>query len=99
MQFKISVKASEDIEAIWLYTFENWSLEQADRYVNLIFDEIEYIAINPEAGKDCSYIRKNYRCSKVKLHLIFYRFSEKENLIEIIRILHERMDLENRLTD
>ena len=49
MQYKLSVKAAEDIERIWLYTFENWSIEQADRYVNLIFDEIEYIAANPQA--------------------------------------------------
>jgi len=41
MSYRISVKASEDIKNIWLYTFENWSQEQADRYVNLIFDEIE----------------------------------------------------------
>lgn len=99
MQYKISVKASEDIEAIWLYTFENWSLEQADRYVNLIFDEIEYIAANPDEGKAYNHVRKNYRCSKVKSHLIFYRLAEKEKAIEIIRVLHERMDIENRLND
>lgn len=97
--YKLSVKASEDIEAIWLYTCENWSLEQADRYVNLLFDEIEYIAANPDQGRDCSHLRKNYRSSKVKLHLIFYRFSKKENVVEIIRVLHERMDVENRLID
>lgn len=99
MRYKLSVKAAEDIEDIWLYTFENWSLEQADRYVNLIFDEIGYMAANPEAGKDYSHIRKNYRCSKVKSHLIFYRLSEKEKVVEIIRVLHERMDLETRLID
>src|SRR5688572_3523762 len=99
MRYKISVKAAGDIESIWLYTFENWSLEQADRYINLIFDEIEYIAGNHDAGRDYSYVRKNYRCSKVKSHLIFYRLAEKEKAIEIIRVLHERMDIENRLSD
>jgi len=99
MAYKISVKASEDIENIWLYTFENWSLEQADRYVNLIFDEIEYLSDNPMSGKDFGHIRKNYRCSKVKSHLIFYRFIENQSEIEIIRVLHQRMDIENRLND
>jgi len=42
MGYRISVKAREDLENIWRYTFENWSQEQADRYLNLIFDEIEY---------------------------------------------------------
>jgi toxin ParE1/3/4 len=99
MTYKISVKASEDIENIWLYTFENWSLEQADRYVNLTFDEIEYLSDNPMSGKDFSHIRKSYRCSKVKSHLIFYRFIENQSEIEIIRVLHQRMDIENRLND
>ena len=99
MNYKISVKASEDIEGIWLYTFENWSLEQADRYVNLIFDEIEYLAENPASGKDFNHIRKNYRCSKVKSHLIFYRITGKQSEIEIIRVLHQIMDIENRLND
>ena len=98
MSYKISVKASQDIENIWLYTFENWSLEQVDRYINLIFDEIEYLADNPNSGKDFNHIRKNYRCSKVKSHLIFYRFIDKRSDIEIIRVLHQRMDIENRLT-
>ncbi len=99
MSYKISVKASEDIETIWLYTFENWSLEQADRYINLILDEIEYLAANPDSGKDFNAIRKNYRYSKVKSHLIFYRLIDKQSGIEVIRVLHQRMDFENRLTE
>ena len=97
MSYKISVKAVEDIENIWLYTLENWSKEQADRYLGLIFDEMEYLIYNPQYGKDFSHIRNNYRCSKVKSHLIFYKANEKQESIEIIRILHERMDIENRL--
>jgi toxin ParE1/3/4 len=99
MTCKLSVKASEDIENIWLYTFENWSLEQADRYVHLIFDEIEYLTQHPNSGKSYEHIRKNYRCSKVKSHLIFYRFQENQQTIEIIRVLHQRMDIENRLSE
>ncbi|HCT22423.1 MAG TPA: type II toxin-antitoxin system RelE/ParE family toxin, partial [Chitinophagaceae bacterium] len=34
MGYQLSVKAAEDIEQIWLYTVENWSLAQADRYIN-----------------------------------------------------------------
>jgi toxin ParE1/3/4 len=98
MGYRISVKAAEDLENIWLYTFENWSLEQADRYVNLIFDEIEYLSSNPKSGKDYSHIRDSYRCSTVKSHLVFYRQNTHSD-IEIIRILHQRMDIEGRLTE
>jgi len=98
MKFEISVKANEDIEKIWLYTFENWSLEQADRCYNLIMDEIEYIASNFESGKSLEHLRKGYRSSKVKSHVIFYKKSE-HNTIELIRILYMKMDVENRLSD
>jgi len=94
MNYKISVKAALDLEQIWVYTFENWSLEQADRYLHQIIEEIEYIANNPEVGKDFSYIRKNYKRTKVKSHFIFYRTTK---IVEIIRVLHEKMDIENRL--
>lgn len=99
MKYKISVKALEDIENIWLYTFENWSLEQADRYVDLIFNEIEYVADNPYSGRDFNYIRKNYWCAKVKSHLVFYRVTDKQDYLEVIRVLHQRMDIENRLNE
>lgn len=99
MMYKISNEAQHDIEKIWLYTFENWSIEQADRYYNLILDEIEYLAENPQVGKDYSHVRKDYLRSKVKSHFIFYKLNKKEKLIEIIRVLHQQMDIENRLND
>ncbi|MDP4275070.1 MAG: type II toxin-antitoxin system RelE/ParE family toxin, partial [Bacteroidota bacterium] len=34
--------------------------------------------------------------SKVKSHLIFFKKTE-DNIMEIIRILHQNMDIENRL--
>jgi toxin ParE1/3/4 len=99
MKFKLSRKAEEDLEGIWFYTLEIWSKEQADRYLSLIFDEIEFITANPKTGQDFDHIRKNYRYSKVKSHLIFYKYKKSKDVIEVIRILHERMDLENRIND
>lgn len=98
MRYSISKKANQDIEKIWLYTFENWSLEQADRYYNLILDEIEFISENFESGKSVDHIKKGYRASKVKSHIIFYKKS-KRNIVEIIRVLHQKMDIENRIEE
>ena len=99
MKYKISLEASQDIENIWFFTFENWSIEQADRYFNLIMDEIEYLAENPDSGKDYSEVRKGYFRSRIKSHIIFYKISWKKEEIEIIRILHQRMDLESHLIE
>lgn len=86
-----------DLKAIWLYTLHTWSLTQADRYHALIIKEIEFLAANPKSGKNQQHIRAGYYSSKIKSHIIFYKILDSE--LEIIRILHERMDLPNRLKD
>lgn len=97
MNFKISKEAEKDLQKIWEYTFETWSITQADRYINLIFQEIDYICNSPNYGKDFSYVRKGYLRTKVKSHFIFYKINISKEQLEIIRILHQRMDIENRL--
>ncbi len=52
MNYKIRKQAEIDLEKIWLYTFEEWSIDQADYYFDLIMDEIEYISKNPKTGED-----------------------------------------------
>ncbi|MBE0648415.1 MAG: type II toxin-antitoxin system RelE/ParE family toxin [Bacteroidales bacterium] len=99
MKYLISHLARQDLENIWLYTFENWSADQADRCFNLIMDEIEYISSKPDSGYDYSQVRKGSLRSRIKSHFLFYRINKKKNLVEIIRILHQRMDIESRLTE
>ncbi len=91
-------KANEDLNNIWNYTYENWSENQADKYYATIkFDCLE-IGKNPRLGKSYNEISRNLLGLRSGKHIIFYHsISEKE--IEIIRILHERMDLKNRLTE
>lgn len=98
INYHISEKAIKDLESIWLYTLKKWSLKQADRYYNLLIDEIEFISKDFEGGKSVEHIREGYRVSKVKSHLIFYR-KDKADRVEIIRVLHESMDIENRLKE
>ena len=95
-EYIIKEKELDDINKIWIYTAENWSIEQADRYYDLIFDEIDYIVAHFEMARDFGNVRKNYRWSKVKSHLVFFK-KTKSNEIEVIRVLHEKMDIENQL--
>ena len=95
-QYRISKQAIVDLNDIWVYTFHKWSKEQADRYYALIIGEIEFIADNFMIGKSAEQTRKNYRYSKIKSHLIFYRKVEN-GIVEIVRILHQRMDLKKQL--
>lgn len=97
LKIVLHLNAIQDLEEIWFYTFQKWSIEQADRYHSLIYREIEFLAGKPSSGKNIDYLRLGYRSSKIKSHLLFYKFSSTE--IEIIRILHENMDIPNRLSD
>ncbi|MDR6156572.1 toxin ParE1/3/4 [Chryseobacterium sp. SLBN-27] len=97
MKYRISKEALNDLEKIWLYTFEVWSKEQADHYFNLLMDEIEYLSENPKSGKDYNDIRKGYFRSRIKSHFIFYKINLNNGEIEIIRILHQQMDISSRL--
>ena len=95
-KYRISEQAINDLNDIWVYTLHKWSKEQADRYYHLIIEEIEFIADNFMIGKSVEETRKNYRVTKVKSHLIFYRKTENE-LVEIVRVLNQRMDLKKYL--
>lgn len=43
--YRISAKAIEDLENIWLYTSKTWSKKQADRYYNLLLTSVN-ISLN-----------------------------------------------------
>ncbi len=73
LPYILSKKAVTDLEEIWLYTADKWSVTQADRYYLLIIDEIDYICKNQDSGKPIDNIRKSYRTTKVKSQVIFYR--------------------------
>ena len=94
-KYRISEAAINDLDGIWEYTFLKWSKEQADRYHNLIINEIEFIAENISSGKPMNHIKDDYLVSYVKSHMIF--FKRKEEIVEIIRILHQKMDIESNL--
>ncbi|MRX77611.1 type II toxin-antitoxin system RelE/ParE family toxin [Pedobacter petrophilus] len=95
MELLISKAALTDLEDIWLYTYQKWSKDQADRYYELLIAECEYVTRNFEHGKNMDFILSGYRSSQVKSHLIFYKLNQEGN-VEIIRILHQMTDIKNR---
>jgi len=96
--YQFTNKAVEDLTDIWDYTSENWSEEQADKYYFEIINVCEEIAENKRSGKYYSNLIENLKGVKVNKHIIFYREITNE-LIEIERILHEKMDLKSKLTE
>ena len=90
-------EAIDDLNDIWDYTFEKWSENQADRYYATLEFACKEIGEYPKLGKEYIDISRNLLGLKSGKHIIFYHLISDDE-IEVIRILHERMDLKNRLT-
>lgn len=97
-KFLLTNKAVEDLSKIWNYTFQAWSENQADKYYELIISSCQKIADDPKLGKSYDGIAQSLLGMRTNRHIVFYRVLN-ETQIEIIRILHERMDLKKRLTE
>ena len=97
-KYYLTNKAVDDLTKIWNYTFEKWSEQQADKYYQILIRNCEEIASNLELGKNYNGIAPTLYGLRATKHIIFYRIiSEFE--VEITRILHESMDLRNRILE
>ncbi|MBX2899388.1 MAG: type II toxin-antitoxin system RelE/ParE family toxin [Cyclobacteriaceae bacterium] len=97
-KYRFTKKAVGDLTHIWNYTVNVWSENQAERYYRQLLTFCKEVASNPHLGKSYDGVAKNLFGLRANYHIIFYRVI-KENEIEIVRILHERMDLKNRISD
>jgi toxin ParE1/3/4 len=97
-RYRFTNKAVDDLTQIWKYTSNKWSENQADIYYLMLIENCREIAFNPDLGKSYSEIGKGLSGFRSGRHIIFYSRID-EDLIEIIRILHEQMDLKSRIKE
>ena len=97
-KYILTKKAIEDLSNIWDYTYDTWSDKQADKYYRMILENCDTISKNPKLGKEYEEIVKDLKGFRAGRHIIFYR-KQDMNAIQIIRILHEQMDLKNRINE
>lgn len=71
--YRLSPRARDDLEEIWLYSYKTWSVQQADTYHNLIVSAFERIAGGSTSGQNIDYVKKDYFRYAVGSHYIFYR--------------------------
>ncbi|WP_445731387.1 type II toxin-antitoxin system RelE/ParE family toxin [Mariniflexile sp.] len=88
----------DDLNNIWDYTSQNWSENQADKYYAIMKSACEDISKCSVIGKKYDKIEIGLLGHRIGKHIIFYQIIS-DNEIEIIRILHERMDLKNKLSE
>lgn len=89
--YRIRQLAEKDLEQIWLYTFHEWGIEQADKYIRSLIARFSWLSENQRLGKTRDDIKSGYYCFPEGRHLIFYTISQ--NGIDIIGIPHQGMDI------
>ena len=96
-RYPLSPLARADHDHTWEHTSRRWDDDQAETYLRMIQAAIEVVAANPKLGRLYDEIRAGYRRHRVGSHLILYR--ETPVAIDIVRVLHEKMDIGSHLPD
>ncbi len=89
-EYRLTPAAERDLEAIWIYTWRRWGVEQANGYIDILTAAFAELAESPRTAPACDQIRPGYRRRSVERHMIYFRITAYG--IAIIRVLHERMD-------
>lgn len=96
--FELTNAAKADLKSIALFTQEEWGREQRNVYVKQFDNAFHMLADTSLVGKACDHIKVGYKKFPIGSHVIFYK-SGSNSSIEIVRILHKRMDVELNLQD
>ena len=88
-------RAQRDLDEIWDYSAANWGVDPAEFYVGQIWRVVKILADDPRLGRACDHIRPGYRKYPSGSHFVFYQ--PIEGGIDVVRILHQRMDFDRHL--
>jgi toxin ParE1/3/4 len=95
---RLRPSAEKDFVDIGKYSRKEWSEVQAQNYLQGLLQTIRQIGERPLAGRQLVGIRAGYHCRRSGSHLIFYIVKPDEP-VEVVRILHEKLDIRRHLDD
>ena len=93
LTLNLTEKAEQDLNTIYAYSLKQWGQKQANNYFSQIEKTFYLLLDNPCLGKQRNDLKQGYRSVTIKKHLIFYTLTNNE--INILRVLHARMDIKN----
>src|SRR4051794_5422059 len=105
-QLRISTRAVRDIEEVLAHTLEHFGASQQEGYRSLIRDALRDISTDPVVfpAKHRPELRRGARTFHIgrrgrpARHFFLYRVSE-QGFVEVARLLHDSMDLEQHLPE
>lgn len=94
-EYHLTPAAERDLETIWIHTRQQWGVEQANRYIDILTEAFAELAQSPKIAPACDHVRPGYRRRNVEWHMIYFRITTYG--IAVVRILHDRMDVPRHL--
>ena len=88
--------AEEDLRAIWVYTFETWGADQADKYLDQIAACCDAIGAGRARSKTLDHLPEDVRIHRCEHHYVVWLVGPRPI---VLAVLHERMDFVRRLKD
>jgi toxin ParE1/3/4 len=89
-RYRLTPRALADLDDIWRFSAETWSVDQADRHLDDLVRVFEMIAALPALARERPEFSPPVRIHVHQSHLIVYR--EADGRIDILRLLGERQD-------
>jgi len=86
--YRLSERADEDFESIYMYGLINFGSLQADVYADGMEDRFKQIADQPQLYPAVDHIKPGYRLSVYGSHSIYYRVDD--GVVLIVRILRNQ---------
>ena len=96
-QIRITPAAKAHLLDIWEYTAGQWGQNKADAYLRDVQAVFQRLADNPRLGLARPDIAPGYRFIPSGKHLIFHTLSQDDQYVNIIGVLHARMDVQGHL--
>ena len=94
-KYTVTEEAEADIKDVGRYTNKAWGRDQRIKYIAELGVLLGRLAKNPQLGKDYGYVLDGCFGYIYQYHIVFY--IKASYGIEIIRVLHQTMDIESRL--
>lgn len=108
---RLSGPAQDDLRTLLAASLERWGEEGRSRYARLVARALRKVADDPHGprtkdrpelspGMRSLHLRHARARSGVRapVHVIYYRRAA-DDIVEVVRVLHERMDPESHLDD
>lgn len=97
MRLVIADTARADLRSIKRFSAQEWGEERGARYMAAVQQRFSALLRHPDLGPARTDLGAGYRSLLVGSHVVFYRHDKE--IIEIVRVLHQRMDAKRHLPE